>query len=250
MDTVEDKKSTRLRSGFKYLKIILFIAIIAGVPLTIFLRFPDIGHIITDRDALAAFLSENESQSIILYIIIVIVVVVTGLPIGQVVNFTGGLIFGVALGYGLSIGATAAATFIAFHIARYLGKDFVVMIFKEKNVSKFIDLMESSKAYVAIVLIYLIPGFPKDAFTYAAGLTRLHALPFTITAAASRSPGMLATLLFAGFLRDGNYIGVGAVVAAVAASLIFVLIKRKQVFAYLESLHQRFLKRQPQTKEQ
>jgi len=234
-----EEKGARISKGAKYLRIAVFLAIIAGIPITIFLIYPDFGQILTDRDALGEFLAANKDQNMIIYIIIVILVAITGLPIGQVVNFTGGLIFGTALAYGLSIGATAAATFIVFHIARYFGRDFVMMVFKEKNVAKFVDMMDSAKAYAVIILIYLIPGFPKDAFTYAAGLTRLRAVPFTLTAAIARSPGMLATLLLAGFLRENNYIGVAAVVAVVAAFLIFVLVRRKQIFGYIESLHKK-----------
>ena len=226
-----------LQKGFKIIKIAAFIAIIVGIPVMIFLRYPDIGHIFTDRDALAALLEENEGENAIIYLIIQIVTVVIGLPIGQVINFAGGYVFGILIAYLLSIGGTAAGTFTAFNIARYLGKEFVVAIFKEKNVDKFTQMMSTSKAYVVVVLIYLIPGFPKDIFTYAAGLSTLRAIPFTLTAIVARSPAMLATLLFAGFLREGNYIGVGIVVAVVAAFLVFIAIRRKQVFAYLESLH-------------
>ena len=229
-------------SVFKYLKIIAFIAIIAGVPITLFLIYPDLGNIIIDRDALSGFLRENESRNAIIYFVIQIVTVTIGLPIGQVINFAGGLVFGVPLALGLSVGGAAIGTFIAFNIARYLGKEFVVMIFKEKNVEKFTKMMDTSKAYVVVVLIYLIPGFPKDIFTYAAGLSNLRAVPFTLTAAIARSPAMLATLLFAGFIREGNYIGVAIVAVVVAVFLVFVLVKRKQVFAYLESLHTKLVK--------
>jgi len=229
------------RNGFKYIKIIIFIMIIVGVPLTVFLRYPDFGHILTNRDALSAFLAENGKQGSAIYIAIVIVTVVIGLPIGQVINFAGGFIFGAALAYVLSIGGTIAGTLVAVLIARHLGREFVVMVFREKNVERFTRMMDTGKAYVVIILIYLIPGFPKDMFTYAAGLAHIRVLPFTLTAAIARSPGMLATLLLAGFIRTGNMYGVFTVIAAVAAFLIFVLIKRKRIFAYIESLHRRFI---------
>ena len=233
------EKGAKLQKGFKYVKIAAFIAIIAGIPIMLFIRYPDIGHILTDRDALSAFLQANEGQNAIIYFIIQIVTVVIGLPIGQVINFAGGLVFGAPFAYLLSIGGTAIGTFIAFNIARYLGKEFVTLIFKEKNVAKFTAMMGTSKAYVVVVLIYLIPGFPKDIFTYAAGLSNLRSIPFTLTAIIARSPAMLATLLLADFLRAGNYIGVGIVAAAVAVFLVFILVRRKQIFAYLESLHER-----------
>jgi uncharacterized membrane protein YdjX (TVP38/TMEM64 family) len=234
------EKGARVSKGVTYLKIAVFIAIIAGIPVTIFLRYPDFGRILTDRDALGAFLQANEGQNGILYVVIVLVTTVLGVPIGQVVNFTGGFIFGVPLAYLLSIGGTAAGTSIAFHIAKYFGKEFVTAVFKAKNVEKFVQMMSTEKAYVVTVFVYLIPGLPKDMFTYAAGLSNIRALPFVATAAAARSPAMLATLLFAGFIREGNVVGIVTVVAVVAAFLVFVLIKRKQVFSYLESLHKKF----------
>ena len=221
----------------KGIKIIVFLAIIVGIPLIIFLQYPDFMHIITDREALSQFLAENEGQNTIIYFLIEVVTVTIGLPIGQVINFAGGFIFGAPFAYLLSIGGTAVGTFIAFNIARYFGKEFVVLLFKEKNVDKFVAMMNTSKAYVVIILIYLIPGFPKDLFTYAAGLTSLRALPFVLTSIIARTPGMLGTLLFADFLREGNYVGVAIVVAIIAAFLVFVVIKRKQVFSYLENIH-------------
>ncbi|MCL1896192.1 MAG: VTT domain-containing protein [Clostridiales bacterium] len=237
--TRNTEKGARIQKGVRFLKIAVFIAIIAGIPLTIFLRYPDFGHILTDRDALSAFLAENEGQNAIIYFVIVVLTVVIGLPIGQVINFAGVFIFGAPITFALSIGGTFVGTFIAFNIARYLGKEFVIMIFKEKNVEKFTKMLDTSKAYVVIIFIYLIPGFPKDIFTYAAGLSSLRSLPFTLTAVAARSPAMLATMLFAHFISVGNYIGVGAVFAVVAAFLIFVLVRRKQLFAYLEGLHEK-----------
>jgi len=237
-----EEKGVRLQKGFKYIKIAAFIAIIAGIPIMLFVRYPDIGHIFTDREALSAFLQANEGQNVILYLIVQIVTVVIGLPIGQVINFAGGLVFGAPFAYLLSICGTFAGTFIAFNVARHLGKEFVIMIFKEKNVAKFTSMMDTGKAYVVVVLIYLIPGFPKDIFTYAAGLSSLRAIPFTLTAVIARSPAIIATLLFADFLREGNYIGLAVVVAVVAAFLVFILLRRKQFFAYLENLHNKMTK--------
>ena len=47
-----------MAKSFKYIKIAAFLAIIAGIPIVIFIRYPDFGRILTDRDALTAFLAE------------------------------------------------------------------------------------------------------------------------------------------------------------------------------------------------
>ena len=239
-EIVTEQKSRKVVKALKYLKIAAFIAIIGGLVLFIALRYPDFFHVITDREAFSAFLAENQDQNALLYFLIVLVTVVLGFPAGQAINFVGGYVFGIALAYGLSIAGTALGTLVTFNLARHFGRDFVAMLFREKNVEKFVKMMDTSRAFVVIVLIYLIPGFPKDLFTYAAGLTSIRAIPFVLTAAAARSPGMLATLLFAAFLRNTNYIGMAAVVAIVAAFLVLVVIKRKKLFAYLETLHEKF----------
>lgn len=238
-DNITEEKGARVQKGFKALKIILFIAIIAGIPAMLFIRYPDFGAIITDRDAFAAFLAANEDQNTIIYMLIVIVITIIGIPIGQVINFAGVFIFGAPLTFLLSICATAIGTLAAFTIARYLGKEFVIMIFKEKNVEKFTKMMDTSKAYIVIVIIYMIPGFPKDAFTYAAGLSNIRTLPFVLTAVVARSPAMLATMFFAHFILGGNFIGVAVVVAIVGFFLVFALINRKKLFGYLENLHEK-----------
>jgi len=237
-----EKNENRIQKGFRYLKVAAFIAIIAGIPIMLFVRYPDFGSILTDRDALGAFLAENESENVLIYYIIQIVTVVIGLPIGQVINFAGVLVFGAPLAFLLSITGTAIGTFIAFNIARYLGKEFVTLIFKEKNVTKFTTMMDTSKAYIVIVLVYLIPGFPKDIFTYVAGLSTLRALPFTLTAVVARIPAMLGTMFFGHFVREGDFVGAAVVAAIVAALLIIIVVKRKKVFAYIESLHERVKK--------
>ena len=235
-----EEKGARIKKGFKILKIAAFLAIVGGTYLAIFLRYPNFGRLLTDRDALSAFLAENEGQNAIIYFAIVAITVLIGLPIGQVINFAGVFVFGAPLTFALSLAGTAVGTFAAFNIARHLGREFVTLLVTEKNVTKFTRLMDTGKAYVIAVLIYMIPGFPKDIFTYAAGLSSVRSLPFTLTSVVARSPAMLATMLFAHFIMVRDIPGVIVVFAIVAAFLIFLVIKRKRFFAYIESLHERF----------
>ncbi|MDR3365177.1 MAG: VTT domain-containing protein [Clostridiales Family XIII bacterium] len=225
--------------NIKYIKIAVFVAIIAGMPLLVIFKYPEFGTILTNREALSGFLAAHEDQGAIIFFAIQVVQVILGVLPASIIQFAGGFIFGVPLAFALSLGGTAAGAFIAFNFSRHLGKDFVVMIVKEKNVNKFVEMMETSRAYIVIILVFLIPGIPKDVFTYAAGLTKLRALPFVLTATAARSPAMLATLLFAGFLREGNYIGVGAIAAIVGAVIALAFFKRKRIFAYIESFRKR-----------
>ncbi|GHU62845.1 TVP38/TMEM64 family protein [Clostridia bacterium] len=221
----------------KWLKIVIFLAVIVGIPLFLFLAVPDFGHILTDRETFRSFMEEHAKQGVSVYFVIQFLQVIMGFLPGQIIQFIGGYIFGIPLGFVLSILGTAIGTFVAFHLARHFGEAFVSLFVKEKNRNKFIEMMDSSKGYTIVILVYLVPGIPKDVFTYAAGLTRLRAVPFTIMSVIARAPAMLATILFSGFLEAGNYPGAVAVVIVIAVLLLTVFFTRKRIFALIERLH-------------
>ncbi|MDR0876022.1 MAG: VTT domain-containing protein [Clostridiales Family XIII bacterium] len=223
----------------KWLKIAIFLAVIVGIPVYLFLAVPDFGHILTDREAFKAFMSVHERQGLAIYLVIQFLQVIMGFLPAQIIQFIGGFVFGIAAGFILSLIGTAVGTFVAFHLARHFGREFVSLFVKEKNLNKFVELMDSGRGYTIVILVFLIPGLPKDIFTYAAGLTRLRAFPYTLMTVIARAPAMLATILFSGFLEAGNYTGVSIVFVVIAALLITILIKRKSIFAYIERLHAR-----------
>jgi uncharacterized membrane protein YdjX (TVP38/TMEM64 family) len=227
---------TKGKNVVKWLKIAIFLAVILGIPVFLFLAVPDFGYILTDRETFRIFMAEHEKQGVALYLVIQCLQVIMGFLPSQIIQFIGGYIFGIPFGFVLSLIGSFAGTFVAFLLARHFGKTFVSLFVKEKSLNKFIDMMDSGKGYVLVILVFLIPGLPKDIFTYAAGLTRLRALPYAVMTVFARAPAMLATILLSGFLESKNYPGVVAVVLVVAALLLTVFFTRKRIYAYIERL--------------
>jgi uncharacterized membrane protein YdjX (TVP38/TMEM64 family) len=228
-----------MKGILKWLKIAIFLAVILGLPLYLFLAVPDFGHILTDHEAFRSFMDEHAKQGVAIYLVIQLLQVLMGFLPGQIIQFIGGYIFGIPLGFLFSLLGTAAGTFVAFHLARHFGREFVSLFVKEKSLNKFVVMMDSGRGYTLVILVFLIPGLPKDIFTYAAGLTRLRALPYTAMTIIARAPAMLATILLSGFLESGNYFGVVMVVAIVAVLLIIVLVNRRRIYAYIHQLHKK-----------
>ena len=235
----DNKKLNTERSAttIKWLKIAFFLAVVVGMPVFLFVAVPDFGNILTDREAFRGFIYEHGKQGIAVYLLIQYIQVVIGFLPGQIIQFVGGYLFGIVLGLILSLIGTALGTFTVFHLARFFGREFVSLFVKDEKLNKFIDLMDSGKGYTIVILIYLIPGLPKDVFTYAAGLTRLRPLMFTLLTVVSRAPAMLATIMLSGFLYSGNYIGVLVVIIVIAILLVIIFLKRKSLFALIERLH-------------
>ncbi|MDR3305214.1 MAG: VTT domain-containing protein [Clostridiales Family XIII bacterium] len=237
----EEKKGRALRTLFSVIKVAILLAIVVGIPLYCYLTIPGVGEIFTSREALDEFLIAHKHTNLFIYLGIQALQVVISVIPGQVVQFAGGYVFGAPLAFLLTFLGVTAGTLAAFLLAKYLGRDIVMVLFKEKRVGRFVEMMNTKRAYAVIILVYLIPGIPKDVFTYAAGLTNLRALPFVLTSVVARSPAMLATLLFGSFLRDGNHAGMVIVAVVVGLLLALSFFKRKKLFAFIGGLHEKII---------
>ena len=66
-----------------------------------------------------------------------------------------------------------------------------------------------------MLIVFLIPGTPKDFLTYFAGLTRMRYLPVLAITTLGRIPSIATSTMAASALGDGNYLlAIGAVVVA------------------------------------
>ena len=236
-DLIRRNKEEKVQKILSVIKIILFLLVVVGIPLMIYFRNPEVIHLFTDREALNKLLSEHENKGMLIYLGIQIVQVIISVLPGQLTQMAAGYVFGGIKAYLISIIGAFIGTIIAFNLSKYLGKDIITLIFKEKNINKFVNMMDSSKAFVAIIVIYLIPGLPKDVFTYAAGLTHYKALKFTIISVIARSPAMIGSLAFGRMLREENYIGMVILCVVIGALLVIAFFKRKDIYTRLESLN-------------
>ena len=92
---------------------------------------------------------------------------------------------------------------------------------------------------LAVLMIYLIPGIPKDLVGYVAGISEMKFRPFIILSTIGRSPAMLCSLLIGYFFERGNYTAMVAVTVMILAIVAACLIKRKSLIAYLDSLEEK-----------
>lgn len=145
-------------------------------------------------------------------------VVVFVIP-GEIVQIAGGWLFGVLRGSALSIVGICAGSIVNFLVARVLGKRFVETLFGARALDRFEGINRTKRASVAFFLLFLIPGIPKDALCFAAGLSSMRPLAFLAVSMAGRLPGIVGSSVMGQAAYDGRYILLVAVAAA--ASLLF-----------------------------
>jgi uncharacterized membrane protein YdjX (TVP38/TMEM64 family) len=123
----------------------------------------------------------------------VLQVVIAPIP-GGAVEFLGGVLFGVKAGFIYSMIGLTLGSWLAFNLARIFEKVAVEKFVSEQTMKKFDYLVEHQGAILSFIL-FLIPGFPKDALCYILGLTPMHLGIFLIISTVGRIPGTLMATL-------------------------------------------------------
>ena len=113
------------------------------------------------------------------------------------------------------MGAVISSAFI-FAIVHKLGAPFVRAMIPEKWMNKLERFESSEKLDVMVFILFLIPGLPKDVFTYLVPLTNMSMRNFVVLANVGRIPGVLISTLGADRLIEGDY-GQSAILFGIAA---------------------------------
>ena len=222
-----------------YLKLALLLFIIIGLPVILFFTCRDT---LFNKEWLAnlpEFIMQYKgSAAAVLTGMQILQVIICIIP-GQPIQLAASYMFGVLKGYLISIVGAVIGAFAAFYIAKVLGKDALETIFGEDKVNDYHRKLNSGKGLTAVLLIYLIPGIPKDLVAYVAGISDMRLRPFLIVSTIGRSPGMLGSLLTGYFISRRNYAAIGILAAVTAVILIICFIRRKQLVAMLDDLEKK-----------
>ena len=97
-------------------------------------------------------------------------------------------------------------TLVILWLTRRYGRRFVEAFIPKKNMKAFADLRMSDRLYALLFLLYLIPGAPKDGFTYFVGLLPVKVLPFMVISFTARMPSVLSSTICGVALAEQRYI--------------------------------------------
>jgi uncharacterized membrane protein YdjX (TVP38/TMEM64 family) len=108
------------------------------------------------------------------------------------------------------------------------------VLFGEEKIENYRRKLNSGKGLMAVLLIYLIPGVPKDLVAYAAGVSEMRYRSYILISTIGRSPGMIGSLLLGYFFSKGNYAAIAVLAVITVVILAVCLIKRRELTAILD----------------
>lgn len=179
---------------------------------------------------LKGFITSFGAYSPLAYILIQILQVIVAPIPGGAIEFLGGYLFGVKAGFIYSMIGLFWGSLLAFGLARIFEK-WAVEKFVSKETFKKFDYLIGHEGVILSFLLFLIPGFPKDALCYILGLTPMHLGIFLIISTIGRIPGTLMACLQGGKAFEHQY-KLFLILMGISALVILIF------YIYHEPIHQ------------
>ena len=155
----------------------------------------------------------------------ILLVVIPGEPL----EVMAGMCFGTFWGTVFILGTVFVTTTIVFVLVRRFGKSYVEHFFKKEKLEK----IENSKFYkdqknieLIMVVLFLIPGTPKDLLVYIGGLLPIKARRFILISTFARFPSVISSTMVGASILKGNIwfsVMVYLVTFMLAFSIVFIV---------------------------
>lgn len=138
-------------------------------------------------------------------------VVIAPVP-GQFAGMLGGFVFGFWQGLGLNLLGNALGSLAAMLLTRFFGER-VMRPFVPQRIQERFDATIHRGGLENFFMLFLLPGTPKDAICFMAGVTRLPLWKLMLANTLGRLPGLMV-LTFTGAAADADLFTVKLVFGA------------------------------------
>ena len=155
-------------------------------------------------------------------------VIVAFIP-GEVVQVAAGMLYGPIGGTLVILLGVVIASAVVFQLVHVLGAPFVQAMVSDSFLEKFRDFERSGKLNVIVFILFLIPGLPKDVFTYIVGLTDMKLGTFLVLSTLGRTPGVFVSAYAASSIMEGDYLTSGIMFAVLAVLAALAIVFRDKI---------------------
>lgn len=222
------------KKNLKTVYFAIFIVVLIGLTV---LCVPLVKLLASDegRELLEAFFSDNAVLGAAVFLILQIVQVVIALIPGGIIQIIAGVAFGGFWGTVLSLIGVTIGTYIVFVIVRKLGAPIVEAFIDKKGIKQFSFLNDNKKLELAVFILFLIPGIPKDTLTYIAPLTKIKMQSFILLSTIARIPALVMSCVFGSSLGNGNIITAVIIFAVFAVLGVLGILYRERIIAKVKT---------------
>lgn len=181
---------------------------------------------ISDPETMRAWVEKTGWASRLIFGgMVILQVIIAAIP-GEPFEIAAGYAFGWAEGTVLCIVAAAIGSIITFGLVRKFGMKLVRVFFSEEKINSVKFLKTSQARNFLFLIVYMLPGTPKDLLGYFAGLTDLPFPVFCLICTLGRIPSVITSTI------GGNALGTQQYGMAIAVFVITLAISGAGLLIY------------------
>lgn len=159
----------------------------------------------SDPESFRQWLETRRVGGAVLYGAMVFFQVLFAVIPGEPLEIAGGYAFGALWGTLICLIAATLGSLLVFVLVRRFGTRLVEVFFSLEKLQKVRFLQDSPKRNVLFLVVFMIPGTPKDLLCYFAGLTDLKLSVFLLMASLGRLPSVVTSAVGGDALGTRNY---------------------------------------------
>lgn len=207
--------------------IVFMLLIVFGSIAAYVLWGEEIVAFVTNPARVRAMLDEYPVVSRFIFVALTFIQVVIAIIPGEPFEIAAGYAFGFLEGTILCIVASYLASILIFFLVRRFGRPILELFFEPEKIDDIRIFNNAKSATLLMVIIFLIPGTPKDIMTYFAGLTSM-SLSTWLLVLLARIPSIVSSTAGGGLLGSERYMPALIVLAVTSLfALIGIYIYKK-----------------------
>lgn len=202
----------------------------------VIVKYRELARFYSNRKEVKLFLARFGPYAPFVFIILQALQVVMAPIPGEATGFLGGLLFGTGLGFIYSTIGLTLGSALAFGLGRWLGLPLVRRLVSEEVYHKF-DFLARTGGELVTLILFLIPGFPKDFLCLLLGVSPLPFGTFLVITTFGRMPGTWLLSIQGAKVGSGYYVEFVIFLTIAAAAALLGYIYRETVFQWMRRRH-------------
>jgi uncharacterized membrane protein YdjX (TVP38/TMEM64 family) len=149
---------------------------------------------------------------------------------GEPVEIIGGVLFGWVFGAVYCLAGVFLGSYIAYKLSKRYGKKLIDSFVSKKKTSKLKFLKSEKKVSMAVFILFLLPGVPKDILAYIVPIfTDIPPKKYFPICTFARFPSIVTSTLVGDKFGEGQFLfAIIVFVATALVGLIIILIKERK----------------------
>lgn len=230
------ERRNRMKLKLRIISCAMFIIAMIGITYLLYPVFKGVGSddwLSTLEERLSGY---GSAVGFLLFILIqALQVLVAVIPAVQIV---GGVLYGWFIGSLASFAGILLGTLAVWGIVKKLGAPLVEAVVSEKHLKRFGFLEDERRLILILVILFLIPGIPKDVVTYIVPLTKVKLRDFLLCVLPWRFPSILLSAAFGSNVKSGHYAAAIVFISVIVIIAVAGVVFKNKILEFL-SRHSR-----------